>query len=306
MSSLVFAHVAPLGLFDVNVRLAGHVNSNPALTGALDVPDDLAGSIDVNPALTGDIELGPIELAGSVDADPELTGDVDIPLPGDPHFANVSLLMLFDEGNGATTTADSGPLSRSVSVPSNNPVLTNAFGDGASASEHFNDASYVWEVAGHTSDGFGTGDFTIEATMNFGSSPGGNRAGFGAWGGLIGDCNWYVFLVGGQLWFTIYDASGNNLTFPSPGGLFSANTDYDICIDRDGTKMRMYVDGVTVQTSTTIWNMKSTFARRIYIGAIDGNPGFGGMHGIDNIRITPGVARYADDTGYTPDPFVAY
>lgn len=292
----------------VPANLEGTIQVDPIFTADLQIGNlvSLAGTLEVDPVFVADMEAPPtiINLEGTIEVDPVFTGEIEDTLPTDPYYYSVSLLMRFNEGDGATATVDSGQYGRTVTVPSNNPVLTDdIYTSAPSSSYHFDDASYYWEVDGHIDDSFGMGDFTIEGSFDLGSSPSGNRAGFGAWGGLIGDCNWYLFVVGGSLWFTIYDAGGSNLTLSSAGGVFSANTMHKVCVDRDGTKLRMYIDGVMVASTTTIWNMKTTFARRIQIGVIDGNPGFGSVHGIDDIRITKGIARYADDAGYTPAPF---
>jgi hypothetical protein len=78
---------------------------------------------------------------------------------------------------------------------------------------------------------------------------------------------------------------------------FATNTWYAVAVDYDGTKYRLYVDGVMVGSSSTARVIFDT-GENLGIGnnSIASGAFLDGY--LDETRITKGVARYASDSGY--------
>lgn len=78
-----------------------------------------------------------------------------------------------------------------------------------------------------------------------------------------------------------------------------ANSTHTCAVDFNGTKTRVYLDGVMEASTTTVITMfNSTRALGIGNSASSNVAPYTGF--IDELRITKGVARYGSDGGYTP------
>jgi len=102
---------------------------------------------------------------------------------------------------------------------------------------------------------------------------------------------------------TVGDAAPTILT--DPGADFPLSTYFHACAERDGTNLRLYKDGVMVAKATGISADLRASTNQLQIGYT----GFGSDDWLnannddkryDDLRITKGVARYANDAGFTP------
>lgn len=134
----------------------------------------------------------------------------------------------------------------------------------------------------------GAGQFTMEGYVRFTSSPS-TSAFLCQWDNGVNN-TWFFGMVSGSIVMYL-----NGTATLSAAWSPTLNTWYHVAVDRDGTNLRLYVDGVvkgTVANSTTITNS----AAILMIGNDGANrnhPGF-----LDEMRITKGVARYAG--AFTP------
>lgn len=197
----------------------------------------------------------------------------------DPFWANVSALLHMDGSNGGTTFTDQ---TGKTWTRNGTPTISTAqakFGQSAVFS-----GSSQWIDGPSSADfTFGTGDFTIECWAYF-TATGANRGLFSFGSNLT----LYLSSSGANLYW--FDGSTNLLTATGP----ALNTWHHIAIARQGTTLRMFINGVLVASATYSTNLTSTNMR---VGSA--TTGATNMQGyIDEVRITKGVARYT--ANFTP------
>ena len=211
----------------------------------------------------------------------------------DAAFANVVLLSHFTGANGSTTFIDESSVGRTISALSGAQIQSNKLElDG------IDDGITIADAADLTI----TGDFTFELF------------------GVEWDVNESVRLAGhipaaGSTdygWIFDYDAAGDRIRWlysvlGASASLVTINlnsvsnfvpsvvTPYDICVERSGTTLRGYIDGVMVGTASWSDNPHNS-SSLLRIGfaaalALDGR--------MTAVRFTNGTARYASDGGYT-------
>jgi hypothetical protein len=223
----------------------------------------------------------------------------------DPSFSNVVLLMGFEGANGSTGAPgfnDESPAANGTAGWISTPVIdTSQFKFGTSSLHGVGGgliypAGPNWNLSSANSD-----QFTIEFWVRFNT---------------ISTSNILVaqYTVSGTFSWTVQTASATDINFGfSPDGTFASQvvvgttgaslttgTWYFIAVDKDATgKIRVYVNGVMRGSATPASSafFHSSVSLGIEITAGGGGPLDGWM---DELRITKGVARYANDAGFTP------
>lgn len=198
----------------------------------------------------------------------------------DPFWANVSALLHMDGSNGGTTFTDQTGKTWTRTGNVTTSTAQAKFGQSA-----------VFDGSGDWLDGpsnadftFGTGDFTIECFVRIGTIAGSNRGIFSFGSNL----SLYVASTGSNLYW--FDGSTNLLATPAP----AQNTWHHVAICRQGSTIRMFLNGALVSSATYSTNIASTNMR---IGT--STTGVGTLDGyIDEFRVTKGVARYT--AAFTP------
>lgn len=121
---------------------------------------------------------------------------------------------------------------------------------------------------------------------------------FISFGGGSPQWGWYILLNSGNLEFA-YSMNGSSINAINAAWSPSLATKYDICVDRSGTTTRMYLDG-SVHASGTISGAFHASTSPLLIGRLTTGSTFADGHiHLDAVRITDGVARYANSGGYT-------
>jgi hypothetical protein len=203
--------------------------------------------------------------------------------PGsDPYFANVSVLLHMNGSNGSTTFADS----------SNNAITVTGYGNAqlSTAQSKFGTASAYFDGTGDyllTASSLaplqmGTDDFTVEAFIRPTSSVDSYRALIG----LTTTDNETLYIFSGQLRWYISGAAA---------GTIAVDTWYHVAASREGTSLRVFIDGTLVDTST---NSVDITAGRLSVGSAGALASEFFQGWIDELRITKGVARYT--ANFTP------
>lgn len=223
---------------------------------------------------------------------------------GDPLKANVVALLRFDGENGSTTFIDeTGRTWLPSNVSIDNSVTLIAGGSGVFLGPA-SPSSLGTSKAGLAM----TGDFCIEAAVRLTAMPGSGRiAAILSTGNL--SSNYY-----GLRWFIsetgqvgLYLSNNGSLTTDifSAAGVIATGQTYRMCVERKGTTVRVFVDGVIVATGVFAGTVAlSTGTPMAYTGtAVDRSQSSseqGRLHGrIDEFRWTIGAYRYAGT--YTPD-----
>lgn len=228
---------------------------------------------------------------------------------GDPYFSSVVLLVAFDGADGATSATDESPVGRALTFVGNAQIDT--------AQSKFGGASLLLDgtgdrvtVANHADFQFGSGQFTIETFVRFGTIDANSRAIMGKGLNVANTSEW-TFTVsssGADILFAFSSNGGvsNNEIVTAAGVNPTTGVWYHLACDRDASnKFRIYVDGV-MAGSATIASAININSGSLGIGSQVGAAAVVDTHGwFDEVRITKGVARYASDGGFTV-PTAAY
>lgn len=148
---------------------------------------------------------------------------------------------------------------------------------------------------------FGANDFTVEMFIYPGSVSG-TQFLVGRWDGgfLLGSISWIFYLDGNDIVLNLSTTGVDNIEV-ARGGTITTGAWQCVCVDYDGTKYRLYQDGVMVASSVSSYTMYNpgTVTPTLSIGSNNLNDAFWYTGYIDELRITNGIARYASDSGYT-------
>jgi hypothetical protein len=225
---------------------------------------------------------------------------VDGSLRSDPNFSSVKLLLGFEDADGATgspgMTDESGVARGTATVSGNAQIDTAQFKFGASSllldgtgdKIAFADSA-DWEL---------TGEFTIECFIRANTLPvistiAAHAASSTSWGWWLSSNN-----AGGIRFRFDDNGDGTALHDISSSNTISTGTQYHIAVDRDSSsKLRLYIDGIMRGSKTSATGASFNAAGTLDIGEIATSFGWNGW--IDEFRITQGVARYANDAGFT-------
>ena len=209
------------------------------------------------------------------------------PVPVDPIFNNVSLLLHGNGTNGSTTITDSSPSPKTV-TPAGNAQISTAIADPFGSSTGVIAFDGAGDYLSTTLPIFGVNDFTIESWVRFTSFA--NYRMF--YDSRINDPDSLGFVWGtnaaGQLF--IYQGG-----FVLTTGALSLNTWTHVALTRASGVWRIFVNG-TLQagTYTSFGNLTRTAARL----GIDWATLYGMNGYFDDYRITNDLARYT--ANFTP------
>jgi hypothetical protein len=217
------------------------------------------------------------------------------PVVGDPYWVNYSSLLHFDGANGSTTFTDQ---SGKVWTRGGNTVISTAISKFGGASAFFDGSGDYIDTPDNDDFEFGNGDFTIEAWVYMTIIAGDYRMivtkdSTVSTRGFIFLCNPVTQGGAFQLYFQdgVTQYSILSTTIPV------INTMYHVAVSRQGSSVRMFVNGVleaTISCGTATINPTTHVVR---IGKTANNTGnFAGY--IDEVRITKGQAIYT--ASFTP------
>ena len=220
-------------------------------------------------------------------------------MSGDPHWANVVLLVGAEGADGSTTILDESPVARTLTTLTGAQIDTGQFKFGTSSAQVLSSSAIT---APDSIDWVYPGQFTVECWLR--PSPAMTTFDImvvGQWT-TAGNRSWILSLTKGtpRLVGFRLSADGTASTHQlSATHAWLDNAWMHVAVDRDASdKLRLYVDGVMVasKTSATGSNFNSTLNLQIAVSP----SGFFNFQGhIDELRITKGVARYASDSGFT-------
>ncbi len=221
---------------------------------------------------------------------------IDIDPAVDPYWDETVLLLGFQD-SAALVITDESPAEHGIVAGSLGDVeITNTqskFGGKSLLCDGTGDSIVYLDSADWD---FGSGNFTVECWIRPATVTG-THAIVGAWASFS-PLQWLFFQQDDTVEFMV-STTGSDFHSVVSGGTMSINTWHAVCVDFDGTKTRLYLNGVMVDSNATLRTI-STQTLALGIGATSDsiNHYFNGY--IDELRITKGVARYASDSGYTP------
>lgn len=210
---------------------------------------------------------------------------------------NLKLLLNFEGANastGAPGMTDGSPSAHgTATVKGAAHIDTAQFKFGAS-SLSLNGTSDSITFPDHADWHFGSGLFTVECFIRP-TSVTGTQFLIGQWGS-VGVLGWQFYLNGSALAWNVSTTGSDNLV-DLTGGTLAINTQAAVCVDYDGVKYRLYVNGVMVASSTVARNINNP-GSSLAIGGAPNNDIYWYAGWIDAVQIYKGVAKHASDAGY--------
>lgn len=210
--------------------------------------------------------------------------------PADPYYGYTSLLLRMDGTNASTNFVDSGPNAIAVTAVGNAQISTTQSKYGG-ASAYFDGSGDYLTFPTSTALQFGSGDFTVEMWVYKTS----NKAYMAFAGNLSTGTN-------ATMWQIISDSTGNKITWFSSGFVITGattlnvNTWYHVAVSRNGTNLRLFINGILDGSATNSHNYSST--NQVYVAQVPellSARDFAGY--LDDLRITR-YARYT--SAFTP------
>lgn len=213
---------------------------------------------------------------------------------GDPHWANVVLLLHFDGTNGSTTITDNSSSGKTPDLVAGNTQISTAQSKFGGSSVIFDGAGDYVRYASHADFGFGAGDYTVEgfiyqADANIDRCLFETRTavnvGIGIYSG-VNAANQQNRLI----------VSSNSATLA--GASTTAITPFTWthwAVTRSSGTLFGFLNGVqvwTVADARTYASASTCFIGSNYV------PGQYQNGYVDELRVTKGVARYT--SGFTP------
>lgn len=209
-----------------------------------------------------------------------------MPIPGDPYWESVSLLLHADETIGTGTTVDVSPTPKTVVAQGSATISNNRAKFGA-GSISWSAAGNYFQVDGGMGGELGSVDFTIEGWVFL---TGGTAT--GAFLDITNPASTY-----GGIHFTpsgIYASTGGTWDIVPQAGLSLVDSKWHhFALTRSGSDLSLWIDGVRKAQynvgSATFSVGSGGLSGRVYLGSA-ANASAGSL---DEIRITRGVARYS-------------
>ena len=214
------------------------------------------------------------------------------PVPVDPQFGSVSLLLHGNGTNGSTVITDNSPSPKTVTAVGNAQISTAQSKFGGSSLAFDGAGDYLTTQSSNDSN-FGSSDFTIEfwikSTQTARQDPLGWNYGYteAGWAGLI-----FNLSTDSMAWFE----NANSRISAASTGWNNGNWNH-VAVTCSSNSVRMFLNGSQVGSTYTTSFSYGRNASGFTIGVIVSLNYFVDGY-IDDLRITKGVARYT--ANFTP------
>lgn len=208
-------------------------------------------------------------------------------------FSATKLLLGVNGIDGATATSDESASAHTISF-FGNAQLDTAQKKLGSASLLLDGTGDYISAPDHADWNLGSGLFGVESFIRP-ASVSGNQFLIAQWGAL-GSLAWVIWLSGSTLTWNV-STSGNDNNADMAGGTVVTGSWQHVAATFDGTKYRLFLEGVMVDdfaTPRTIFNSTAELS----IGAGAGGTFTYNGH-IDEARIIQGYSPYSSDGGFT-------
>ena len=216
--------------------------------------------------------------------------------PSDPYFYDVSLLLTGDGTNGAQNNTFLDSSTNNFTITRNGNTTQGTFSPYGNLWSNYFDGSGDSLTCSGTALQFGTGDFSIECWLYPTVSSGVNS--FIA----VTPVNTNGFTISVHYpssgSFTFYSNAG---TIVTAAGVISTHSWNHVAITRSGTTLRLFVNGVIVNSVTNSTNFSASTLS--YIGDNGWGEHFNGY--ISNLRVVKGTALYTSNFTPSTTPLTA-
>ncbi|ESY16292.1 MULTISPECIES: LamG domain-containing protein [unclassified Mesorhizobium] len=216
---------------------------------------------------------------------------------GDPYWSNVVLLCGFEGADASTTMTDESLSAHALTTFGNAQIDTGIAPPFGTSSLLLDGSGDYLTTPDHADFNFGTGDFTIELFARTAVAGNNNYLLVQAGAAPNISYRWRCNVTNQQDVAYSSNGTGTNNLVGAIGGV-PLTTWKHLCFERSGTKLRLYAAGVMDASSTTIGSSPLFDSTAVLaIGTSSTTTGFNGH--LKEIRITKGVARYNNDSGFT-------
>jgi hypothetical protein len=234
-------------------------------------------------------------------------GSEQIPIAIEGHTgvdAYTKVLLHFDGSDGATTFEDSSPAPKAF-TPAGHVQLDTADSKFGGAAGLFDGNGDYITTPDHADFDLGSGDWTIETWFKCTAAVGSNRVICGTVGPLwdVTDTAFALYLNTAGL-LTGEAVIGGNWRTVQGAAVFSDVSNpgwHHAAFVRDGGSLRLYVDGVQIDSeacSGAMTNSPSQLAIGNWGDAIEATESWKGW--LDEFRMSKGICRYPGGTTFTP------
>lgn len=202
----------------------------------------------------------------------------------DPFYYNTSLLLHFDGTNTSTNFVDNSPVIKSV-TPSGNAQISTAQSKFGGSSVFLDGTGDYLSASSLPDFQFGSNDFTIEC-----------------WLYQTATTSYNLFTFATQQWCVYYSSGPQSLRFYDGvtdriiGGSVTRNVWNHIALTRQGTQLRLFLNGVQTGSTYTDTGPTNLGQAILYIGYYPADVTVTGY--LDDFRVTKGIARYVNN--FTP------
>lgn len=209
----------------------------------------------------------------------------------DPAFANVSLLVHFNNAGGNPIDSSSN----GYTTATNSITISAAQVKYGAAAASF-DGSTKYATYSHTTPlDLTTGDFTLEFWVRFNTVSASQAILVKATG--TGVYPWQIGLnASGHLTFAGFNTSDASAYSITGSSTLSTGVWYHVAGTRHGTTFTLWLDGASEGTATSADALRTNGTDVVDIGNVGGVAVLDGY--MDDLRITKGLARYT--SGFTP------
>lgn len=237
---------------------------------------------------------------------------VKLPSTGDPSFANVTMLLQFDDASGISAKDFVDKSSYAHELTYGSTCATPADGehtyDGPAGFERYllcdgNANRWAESTSAHaTAFAIGTGDYTIEWWKR--------KAGWNVvewdFGVHTGAATWYAeWRRSTENYEFRWNATGSVNFFQRNCQAVLTLNDWDhIALCRSGTELRMFVNGVQLGATATDSTDMGGATTKFVIGNATQFHNTASYGSLDEFRLTVGVARYTSDFTVESAPFL--
>jgi len=225
---------------------------------------------------------------------------------GDVYFPQTKLLLPFDGANAATTTSDLSNRNATITFNGNASISTAQSKFGGSSLYLDGTGDYLTIADTYWNSAISSGDFTIEFWVRLSSTAYqqvfGTRDGNNGWNivhyGVGNENSQFLFYFRDSAGWQYVNLGQGTRTTPAQ------NTWHHVAVTRSGSTWKLFLNGTVEDTVTNANSIVDGASNGLGIGSRDPHASDSYVTGyLDNIRITPGIARYTSN--FTP-PTTAY
>jgi len=202
------------------------------------------------------------------------------------------LLIHSNTSDGSTTFVDSSAGGHTITAAATAQHDTAQVKFGATSMLFDGDSDYL-TIADNSDWDFGTGDFTIDFWLRL-NSTGGNKN-YISRRDASNDTLWFFRTENGPEYQFYWKDGSSNAYYNMLGGTPETNVWHHLAIVRSGREVKMYEDGIVIDTHTESTPRSYDGGEEVLVGARYSGGVIQFLDGwLDELRVSKGIARWTD------------